>query len=69
MSANMSKKFIIIADPNGAGRTTSARSFLPADARCPRFINADLIAAGMERIEAKGYNLDISRYISTAERG
>ncbi|MGE0667384.1 MAG: zeta toxin family protein [Sphingomonadales bacterium] len=40
------KKIIIIAGPNGAGKTTFARSFLPAEAQLPRFINADLIAAG-----------------------
>jgi predicted ABC-type ATPase len=43
----VSKKIIIIAGPNGAGKTTFARSFLPAEAQCPRFINADLIAAGL----------------------
>jgi predicted ABC-type ATPase len=43
----MSKKIIIIAGPNGAGKTTFARSFLPVEAQCPRFINADLIAAGL----------------------
>jgi predicted ABC-type ATPase len=43
----MTKKIIIIAGPNGAGKTTFARSFLPAEAQCPRFINADLIAAGL----------------------
>ena len=43
----MSKKIIIIAGPNGAGKTTFARAFLPAEAHCPRFINADLIAAGL----------------------
>jgi predicted ABC-type ATPase len=43
----MSKKIIIIAGPNGAGKTTFARSFLPEEAQCPRFINADLIAAGL----------------------
>lgn len=41
------QKVIIIAGPNGAGKTTFARSFLPEEARCPRFINADLIAAGL----------------------
>lgn len=41
------KKIIIIAGPNGAGKTTFARSFLPAEADLPRFINADLIAAGL----------------------
>ena len=43
----MSKKIIIIAGPNGAGKTTFARSFLPEEAQCLRFINADLIAAGL----------------------
>lgn len=41
------KKIIIVAGPNGAGKTTFARSFLPAEAHLPRFINADLIAAGL----------------------
>jgi predicted ABC-type ATPase len=44
---NPNKKIIIIAGPNGAGKTTFARSFLPAEANCLRFINADLIAAGL----------------------
>jgi predicted ABC-type ATPase len=43
----VSKKIIIIAGPNGAGKTTFARAFLPVEAACPRFINADLIAAGL----------------------
>ena len=33
--------------PNGAGKTTFAREFLPHEADCPDFINADLIAAGL----------------------
>lgn len=41
------KKIIIIGGPNGAGKTTFARAFLPEEAHCPRFINADLIAAGL----------------------
>ena len=40
-------KIIIIAGPNGAGKTTFAREFLPQEAGCPIFINADLIAAGL----------------------
>jgi predicted ABC-type ATPase len=40
-------KVIIIAGPNGAGKTTFAREFLPLEASCPVFINADLIAAGL----------------------
>ena len=42
----MDKK-IILAGLNGVGKTTFARSFLPQEAQCPRFINADLIAAGL----------------------
>jgi predicted ABC-type ATPase len=40
-------KVIIIAGPNGAGKTTFAREFLPHEAGCPVFVNADLIAAGL----------------------
>ena len=41
------KKIIIIAGLNGAGKTTFARDFLPSEAHTLRFINADLIAAGL----------------------
>jgi len=41
------KRIVIIAGPNGAGKTTFAREFLPQEADCPDFINADLIAAGL----------------------
>lgn len=41
------KHIIIIAGPNGAGKTTFAREFLPQEADCPAFINADLIAQGV----------------------
>jgi predicted ABC-type ATPase len=43
----MPRKIVIIAGPNGAGKTTFAREFLPNEAHCPIFINADLIAAGL----------------------
>ena len=41
------KRILIIAGPNGAGKTTFATEFLPNEAGCPTFINADLIAAGL----------------------
>jgi predicted ABC-type ATPase len=44
---SQSKKIIVIAGPNGAGKTTFAREFLPLEAGCPTFINADLIAHGI----------------------
>lgn len=43
----VNKKIVIIAGPNGAGKTTFAREFLPNEAHCQIFINADLIAAGL----------------------
>jgi predicted ABC-type ATPase len=43
----MNKRIVIIAGPNGAGKTTFAREFLPNEAGCPLFVNADLIAAGL----------------------
>jgi len=42
-----SLRVIIVAGPNGAGKTTFARAFLPNEAGCPVFVNADLIAAGL----------------------
>jgi len=45
------KKIIIIAGPNGAGKTTFAYVFLPNEAQCPTFVNADLIASGLSPFE------------------
>ena len=41
------KKCYIIAGPNGAGKTTFANSFLPREAQCLNYVNADLIASGL----------------------
>ena len=42
------KRILIIAGPNGAGKTLFATEFLPSEAECPNFINADHIAAGLK---------------------
>ena len=42
-----SKNVYIIAGPNGSGKTTFAREFLPEYAKCPHFVNADFIAQGL----------------------
>ena len=47
MTTTAGKRILMIAGPNGAGKTTFAREFLPNEARCPVFVNADLIAAGL----------------------
>jgi predicted ABC-type ATPase len=45
------KNVYIIAGPNGSGKTTFAREFLPDFANCPNFVNADLIAQGLAPFE------------------
>ncbi len=47
MSKTVAKRVFVIAGPNGAGKTTFATEFLPNEADCPLFVNADLIAAGL----------------------
>ena len=43
----MSRARIIVAGPNGVGKTTFAREYLPQEADCPTFVNADMIAEGV----------------------
>jgi predicted ABC-type ATPase len=43
----LSPNIYIVAGPNGVGKTTFSREFLPQYADCKNFINADLIAAGL----------------------
>lgn len=47
MSEANDQRIIIIAGPNGAGKTTFALEYLPKEADCPLFVNADLIADGL----------------------
>lgn len=41
------KNVYIIAGPNGSGKTTFAKKFLPDYVKCQNFVNADLIAQGL----------------------
>ncbi|MBW2163914.1 MAG: zeta toxin family protein [Deltaproteobacteria bacterium] len=50
----MTKVCYIIGGPNGAGKTTFAQEFLPVEAECLNFINADLIAAGLSPFRPEG---------------
>ena len=68
------KTIIIIAGPNGAGKTTFARQFLPNEAGCPIFVNADLIAAGLspfspEHAAIKAGRLMLEELADHAQRG
>jgi len=47
------KTAYIIAGPNGSGKTTFARLFLPDYVQCPNFVNADLIAQGLAPFEPR----------------
>ncbi|MEQ1545220.1 zeta toxin family protein [Methyloglobulus sp.] len=51
----------IIAGSNGAGKTTFAMEYLPTVADCRRFINADLIAAGLSPLAPEQHLLAASR--------
>ena len=64
----------VIAGPNGSGKTTFARKFLPDYAKCPNFINADLIAQGLapfgpHRAEVKAGRLMLQQIQSFSSRG
>ena len=43
----ISRDVYIIAGPNGSGKTTFAKKFLPDYTKCLNFINSDLIAQGL----------------------
>ena len=50
-SMTSQKIILIIAGPNGAGKTTFATEFLLNEAGCRTFVNADMIAAGLNPFE------------------
>ena len=55
------KKILIIAGPNGAGKTNFATEFLPNEADCPSFVNADAIAAGLSPFRPSSVEFRASR--------
>lgn len=61
MTVNLNKKIIIIAGPNWAGKTTFAKNFLPQEAHTFRFINADLIAAGLAPFNPESVSFKAAR--------
>lgn len=68
------RKILILAGPNGAGKTTFAREYLPQEAGCPVFINADLIASGLSpfdptRVAIRSGRVMLQMIREHAERG
>lgn len=55
------KRVLIIAGPNGAGKTNFATEFLPNEADCPSFVNADSIAAGLSPFRPSSVEFRASR--------
>jgi hypothetical protein len=45
------KTIYVIAGCNGAGKTTFAREYLPHEAKCLRFLNADELARGLSPLD------------------
>jgi len=62
-----------IAGPNGVGKTTYARDFLPQEVRCLEFVNADMIAQGLspfapERASMRAARIMLGRLAELVER-
>ena len=58
----------LIAGCNGAGKTTFAREFLPREARCLNFLNADLIAQGISPLATEAGAIRAARLLLTEVR-
>lgn len=68
------KNVYIIAGPNGSGKTTFAKEFLPKYVHCPNFVNADLIAQGLspfspEKVAIKAGKLLLEQIHNLANKG
>lgn len=57
------KNVYIITGPNGSGKTTFAKKFLPDYARCQNFVNADLIAQGLSPFSPRSAAIKAGRLV------
>ncbi len=55
---------LILAGPNGSGKTTFATEFLTVEGHCPTFLNADLIAAGLSPFAPEKANITAMRLMA-----
>ena len=58
-----SKNVYIIAGPNGSGKTTFAKEYLPDYAKCQNFVNADLIAQGLSPFSPRSAAIRAGRLV------
>jgi len=56
-------KCYIIAGPNGAGKTTFAKTFLPEEASCLNYVNADLIAEGLSPFKPESVAIESGKLL------
>ncbi|MBI4707797.1 MAG: zeta toxin family protein [Candidatus Omnitrophica bacterium] len=59
----MKRNVYIIAGPNGSGKTTFAKKFLPNYAKCQNFINADFIAQGLSPFSPQAAAIKAGRLV------
>ena len=65
LAGHKNKNVYVIAGPNGSGKTTFARLFLPKYAKCPNFVNADLIAQGLAPFKPSNVAIKAGRLVLT----
>ena len=53
----------VVAGPNGSGKTTFAREFLPNYAKCSNFVNADLIAQGLSPFDPREASIKAGKLV------
>ena len=53
----------LIAGPNGVGKTTFAREFLPKEVKCFRFMNADEVARGLSPFAPEAATIRAARVL------
>lgn len=59
----MKKTCFIVAGPNGAGKSSFAEWFLPNEAKCFYFVNADMIAKGISPLRPENARVEAGKIL------